>query len=105
MKPNFELIDPKIRENCSCAICGTTKSVKYKWISPNQKPIYLCNKCVARAYSGPSTRLSAGEGPEYACGVCCVSSNGILSWDDSDVCYGVRPFCILNSSILVNEVK
>ena len=51
MKPKFELIDPKIRENCSCAICRTTKSVKYKWISRNQKPIYLCNNCVARAYS------------------------------------------------------
>ena len=53
-----------------------------------------------------ATRLSAGEGPEYARGVCCVSSNGILVWNDSsDVCYGVRPYCILNSSILVNEVK
>ena len=50
MKPKFELVDPKIRENLSCAICGTTKSVKYKWISRNQKPIYLCNKCVTHTF-------------------------------------------------------
>lgn len=34
--------------------------------------------------------------------VCCVYSDGILDWCDCGSCYGVRPFCILNSSILVS---
>lgn len=39
---------------------------------------------------------------DYARGVCVVNSSGILSWDDCDVSCGVRPFCILNSSVLVS---
>lgn len=38
----------------------------------------------------------------YARSVCYVYSNGILCWDDCDYCGGVRPFCILNSSILIS---
>lgn len=38
----------------------------------------------------------------YARYVCCVGSNGILCWDCCDFSYSVRPFCILNSSILVS---
>jgi len=34
--------------------------------------------------------------------VCCVSSSGILGWLDCGYSFGVRPFCILNSSILVS---
>lgn len=49
-----------------------------------------------------ATRLTHDNGTGYARGVCCVDSNGILSWTDCDCCYGVRPFCILNSSILVS---
>ena len=33
--------------------------------------------------------------------VCCVSSSGMLGWHDCGFCCGVRPFCILNSSILI----
>lgn len=36
---------------------------------------------------------------DYARRVCCVDSYGLLYWDDCGCCYGVRPFCILNSFI------
>lgn len=39
---------------------------------------------------------------DYARSVCFVSSGGVLDWRDCGYCYGVRPFCILNSSILVS---
>lgn len=39
---------------------------------------------------------------DYARGVCIVRSCGILSWNVYDCSYGVRPFCILNSSVLVS---
>ena len=39
---------------------------------------------------------------DYARIVCCVNSRGMLGWDVCDCCYGVRPFCILNSSILIS---
>ena len=41
---------------------------------------------------------------DYAGDVCCVYSNGVLNWCGSDYCGGVRPFCILNSSISNFEV-
>jgi len=34
--------------------------------------------------------------------VCVVNSFGVLDWNDCDFSGGVRPFCILNSSILVS---
>ena len=39
---------------------------------------------------------------DYARYVCIVYSNGILFWYDCDFSFGVRPFCILNSSVLVS---
>lgn len=39
---------------------------------------------------------------DYARLVCCVGSCGILFWDGCDCCCGVRPFCILNSSISIS---
>ena len=42
---------------------------------------------------------------DYARGVCCVSSNGFLNWDDCGYCSGVRPFFNLKSSIFVNRVN
>lgn len=39
---------------------------------------------------------------DYAHRVCVVDSDGILCWDDSGYSSGVRPFCILNSSVLVS---
>lgn len=39
---------------------------------------------------------------DYARNVCIVSSSGILSWLGCDCSIGVRPFCILNSSVLVS---
>lgn len=39
---------------------------------------------------------------DYARYVCCVRSVGILGWYDCGYCLGVRPFCILNSSILMS---
>lgn len=41
---------------------------------------------------------------EYSRYVCCVRDSGILGWNGCDNCYGVRPFCILNSSILVDKL-
>lgn len=38
----------------------------------------------------------------YARNVCYVNSCGILDWFGCDCTYGVRPFCILNSSIFVS---
>ena len=39
---------------------------------------------------------------DYARCVCCVFSNGVLDWRGCVCCVGVRPFCILNSSVLVS---
>ena len=39
---------------------------------------------------------------DYARRVCVVDSRGVLSWGDCVYSDGVRPFCILNSSILVS---
>ncbi len=41
----------------------------------------------------------------YARGVCCVHSYGILGWYGCDDCGGVRPFLTLDSSIFVLENK
>ena len=41
---------------------------------------------------------------DYAGVVCCVPSDGVLCWLGSGFCRGVRPFCILNSSISNFEV-
>lgn len=42
---------------------------------------------------------------DYADCVCLVDSNGVLIWDISVYCFGVRPFCILNSEIKVEVIK
>ena len=39
---------------------------------------------------------------DYARCVCIVDSSGIFVWDDCYCSLGVRPFCILNSSVLVS---
>lgn len=46
-------------------------------------------------YSAPSNG--------YSRGVCCVRPNGAVSWRDCDCALGVRPFCILNSSIPLSD--
>lgn len=38
---------------------------------------------------------------DYARHVCYVTSRGLIGWSTCDRCSGVRPFCILNSSILL----
>ena len=38
----------------------------------------------------------------YARFVCCVDSFGVLSWSDCGFSRGVRPYCVLNSSVLVS---
>ena len=48
-----------------------------------------------------ATRLTALD-KDYARGVCVVDSHGILSWNVCSFSYGVRPYCILNSSVLVS---
>lgn len=41
---------------------------------------------------------------QYSRGVCCVHSSGILDWRDCNFfCNGVRPFCVLKSSVLVDR--
>lgn len=49
-----------------------------------------------------ATRVSHDDSLGYARSVCCVYSYGILNWSGCGRCSGVRPFCILNSSILVS---
>ena len=39
---------------------------------------------------------------DYARSVCVVLSGGVLYWGDCGCSSGVRPFCILNSSVLVS---
>lgn len=39
---------------------------------------------------------------DYARNVCFVGSYGVLNWNDCDYSSGVRPFCILKSSVLVS---
>lgn len=39
---------------------------------------------------------------DFARDICCVRSNGVLDWYGYGYCNGVRPFCILKSSILVS---
>lgn len=48
-----------------------------------------------------ATRVTATV-KDWLRGVCYVYSDGTLDWDDCDYCDGVRPFCILNSSISVS---
>lgn len=48
-----------------------------------------------------ATRVTYDD-EDYARCVCCVDSNGFLSWLGCDFCSGVRPFCILKSSVLVS---
>ena len=49
-----------------------------------------------------ATRVTHDKDTGYARCVCGVHSDGILNWSDCGCCCGVRPFCILNSSILVS---
>lgn len=48
-----------------------------------------------------STRVTAAD-KGYSRLVCCVYSSGILHWCGCGYRHGVRPFCILNSSISVS---
>ena len=48
-----------------------------------------------------ATRVTYDD-ENYTRSVCGVNSNGILLWSDCGFCIGVRPFCILNSSVLVS---
>lgn len=58
-----------------------------------------------RAYGGcwwTATRVTY-DNEDYARYVYRVYSDGVLSWDGSSYNGGVRPFCILNSSVLVDR--
>lgn len=48
-----------------------------------------------------ATRVTMAD-KDYSRRVCYVDSSGILGWFDCDYRGGVRPFCILNSSISVS---
>ena len=48
-----------------------------------------------------ATRVTTAD-KDYSRNVCYVYSNGILFWSGCDCRRGVRPFCILNSSISVS---
>ena len=54
-------------------------------------------------YWWTATRVSADDSLGYAQYICYVSSSGVLDRFTCDYCSGVRPFCILNSSISVKE--
>ena len=51
-----------------------------------------------------ATRVTYDD-EDYARDVCYVRSNGILDWDVCDYCHRVCPFCILNSSIFVQQMR
>ena len=48
-----------------------------------------------------ATRVDV-DNPDYARGVRCVGSDGILRWNGCLCDYGVRPFCVLNSSFSIS---
>lgn len=39
----------------------------------------------------------------YSRGVCCVGSSGAVGWNFCDCAGGVRPFCILDSSVSISD--
>ena len=39
---------------------------------------------------------------DYISHVCCVTTSGMINWDNCDCIYDVRPFCVLSSSVLVS---
>ena len=39
---------------------------------------------------------------DYISYACCVNIYGVIYWDNCDCIYGVRPFCVLSSSVLVS---
>lgn len=49
-----------------------------------------------------ATRVSYDDKLGYSRRVRFVDFSGVLGWYDCGCCHGVRPFCILNSSILVS---
>lgn len=49
-----------------------------------------------------ATRVSDDDSIGCSHFVRCVNSIGILCWDGCGFSYGIRPFCILNSSLMVN---
>lgn len=49
-----------------------------------------------------ATPVSNDSSIGYSRGVCYVNSNGVLNWYDCDYEIGIRPFCILKSSVLVS---
>lgn len=51
-----------------------------------------------------ATRVTYDKENRYARHVCYVCSGGILGWRACDCRRDVRPFCILNSSILVSQI-
>lgn len=51
-----------------------------------------------------ATRVTYDEKTGYSRLVCCVGSDGVLDWRGCDYANGVRPFCILDSSISVLDV-
>lgn len=48
-----------------------------------------------------ATRVTYDD-KDYARYVCYVNSDGVLNWNGCGCCGGVRPFCILNSSVLIS---
>lgn len=45
-----------------------------------------------------ATRINS-DNSDYARRVCCICFDGVLGWDGCGYSNGVRPFCILNSSV------
>ena len=51
-----------------------------------------------------ATRVSYDDSIGYSRCVCCVGSRGSVGWIVCDYALGVRPFCVLDSSISVLDV-
>lgn len=66
--------------------------------------LYRCYRAFLPSYGDwwwTATRVSDDDSLGYARCVCCVNSRGILNWRGCGCSGGVRPFCVLKSSVEV----
>lgn len=83
---------------------GTNKgAICYDNVSILTTELYRRYRQYLPAYSNWwwTATLVSSTVKDYVRYVCCVSPSGTLGWRDCGFCCGVRPFCILNSSILI----
>lgn len=45
-----KIISIEERNNCTCCLCQTNKSVKYRFLDRNYNQYDVCNKCLQQFY-------------------------------------------------------